>query len=260
MRAAEAEEYARALAVPVNQPVPEAQYQLVFCAEETYLVPKGVQSHGRICVDFCSGGIAHRRRFGGGRGQMIAKAVGVASHFKPHVVDATAGLGADAFVLASLGCQVTLLERSPVAHALLSDGLRRAAAHAALHDQELAEILTRMHLIRGDSISWLQNQSGPVADVIYLDPMFPERQKKAAVKKNMQALHWVVGEDADEAELMDAAHLRARFRIAVKRPRLAPSISNTAPSYQLQGKACRYDIYTYRALPERQPLSELRMP
>lgn len=254
VRAAEAEHYAQTLGVlALNQPLAEAQYQLVFTPEETYLLPKGSQAHGRIQVDFCAGGVAHRRRFGGGRGQMIAKAVGVGAHFKPQVLDATAGLGGDAFVLACLGCSVTLLERSPIAHALLSDGLRRAAAFAAQEDQELAEIVGRMQLLKGDSIAWLQKQSAPVADVIYLDPMFPERQKKAAVKKNMQALHVVVGQDEDEAELMGAAEQRARFRLVVKRSRLAPQISATRPSYQLQGKACRYDIYTYRALPSGRP-------
>ena len=42
------------------------------------------------------------------------------------MLDATAGLGRDAFVLASLGCQVTLIERVPAVAALLENGIERA--------------------------------------------------------------------------------------------------------------------------------------
>ncbi|WP_445775347.1 class I SAM-dependent methyltransferase, partial [Shewanella sp.] len=64
-----------------------------------------------INVDFVSGAVAHRRKFGGGRGQSIAKAVGLKQGVTPTVVDGTAGLGRDAFVLASLGCKVIMVER-----------------------------------------------------------------------------------------------------------------------------------------------------
>lgn len=249
-RTTEAQECAEALGCILGEALDQAPYRLVFDASGTYLQPKSTSAHGRIQVDFCAGAAAHRRQFGGGRGQIIAKAVGVSSKFKPHVLDATAGLGSDAFVLASLGCEVTMLERSPVARALLRDGLRRAQEYAyAQQDRDLTAIVARMHLVTGDSIHWLERHSDTVADVIYLDPMFPERNKKAAVKKAMQALHVVVGMDEDEAKLLAAAQGRARFRIVVKRPRLAPAIAGSPPTYQLSGKACRYDIYTYRSLP-----------
>ncbi|HAD42901.1 MAG TPA: 16S rRNA (guanine(1516)-N(2))-methyltransferase, partial [Plesiomonas shigelloides] len=77
---------------------------------------------GAICVDFVGGTMAHRRRFGGGRGEAVAKAVGIKKGYLPDVVDATAGLGRDAFVLASIGCRVRLLERHPVVAALLDGG------------------------------------------------------------------------------------------------------------------------------------------
>ena len=96
-------------------------------------------------MDFVEGAVAHRRKFGGGRGQSIAKAVGLKSGAMPTVVDATAGLGRDAFVLASLGCKVTLIERSPVVAALLQDGLARAA-----QDPEIGPwVSERMHLLQG---------------------------------------------------------------------------------------------------------------
>ncbi|WP_183061661.1 class I SAM-dependent methyltransferase, partial [Salmonella enterica] len=85
---------------------------------------------GGIFVDFVGGAMAHRRKFGGGRGEAVAKAVGIKGDYLPDVVDATAGLGRDAFVLASVGCRVRMLERNPVVAALLDDGLTRGYADA----------------------------------------------------------------------------------------------------------------------------------
>lgn len=237
------------LGVGVNQTSANAIYRLVFSEHEgVYLRTTDGKKHGRIQVDFCAGGAAHRRLYGGGKGQMIAKAVGVATGIKPRVFDATAGLGGDAFVLACLGCDVTMMERSPVAAALLQDGLERARQFAEYEDAELRDIISRMHLLPGNSIAYLQAQTAPVAEVIYLDPMFPERQKSAAVKKEMQAFHEVIGQDLDDAALLQAALARASHRVVVKRPRHAPAIDGQKPSYALEGKSSRYDIYALKSL------------
>ena len=105
----------------------------------------------------------------------------------PLAVDATAGLGADALLLAATGFEVRLFERNPVMAALLEDALRRAA-----DDPQLAGIVARMRLECGDSIAALKRmgaQAEAAPDVVYLDPMFPARQKSAAVKKKFQLLH-----------------------------------------------------------------------
>jgi 16S rRNA (guanine1516-N2)-methyltransferase len=127
---------------------------------------------------------------------MIAKAVGMKSGVCPLVFDATAGLGGDAFVLASLGAAVIMQERNPVVHALLSDGLARLALDARA---DLQGVVSRLHLRaqQGDS-----TQAMPGADVIYLDPMFPVRGKQAAVKKEMAAFHDLVGTDDDQDDLL----------------------------------------------------------
>lgn len=225
-------------------------YTLVFHNNGVFLQANEQGKHGRVMVDFCSGSMAHRRRYGGGKGQMIAKAVGVGKHFRPSILDATAGLGKDAFVLASMGCTVTMMERSPVAFALLADGLRRAQDFAEAHDPDLLEIVQRMSLRAGDSIHYLQTQLAPAADVVYLDPMFPERLKQAAVKKEMQAFHTIIGQDLDAETLLSAALHKAEYRVVVKRPRIAPSIDGASPNYALQGKSSRYDIYTFKGVPK----------
>ncbi|GAB3093253.1 class I SAM-dependent methyltransferase [Aestuariicella hydrocarbonica] len=216
----------------------------------------GKKAPGPIRVDFGAGAMAHRRKFGGGAGQMIAKAVGVKASRPLHVLDATAGLGKDAFVLASLGCLLTLHERNPVVAELLADGLRRGRQTG---DLELATILERMTLLACDSLLGLANNPqlggapgvdiAPI-DIVYLDPMFPDRSKSASVKKDMAVFHQVVGKDEDADELLPLARSVAQYRVVVKRPRKAPFLNSEAPTYQLSGKTSRYDIYVNKKIPD----------
>jgi 16S rRNA (guanine1516-N2)-methyltransferase len=204
-----------------------------------------------IKANFHGATTTYRRKQGGGKGQMIAKAAGVRSGVHPHVLDATAGLGGDGFVLASLGCRVTLLERVPAVRALLEDGLAQARAHGLAHDAELVEVLDRMTLVEADSLNYLRglaNADWP--DVVYLDPMFPVRGKSASVKKEMRVFHSLVGADPDADGLLPAALVCAKYRVVVKRPRIAPTLAGPEPNHVLQGKSNRYDIYTMQKLPD----------
>lgn len=201
-----------------------------------------------IQVDFASGKAAHRRQFGGGKGQLIAKAVGFSSGVKPSVVDVTAGLGGDAFVLAGLGCEMLMLERHPVVAALLQDGLDRAAC-----DPEAADVISRMQLKAGNSIDTLAQaveKTGFNPQVVYVDPMFPSREKSAQVKKEMKLFHHLVGMDMDDNKLLETALSVATHRVVVKRPRKAPVIDGPSPTYTLEGKSSRYDIYAKKRLTE----------
>jgi 16S rRNA (guanine1516-N2)-methyltransferase len=209
------------------------------------LQPTGKKAPGATYVDFVSGAVAHRRQFGGGKGQMIAKAVGIKGGVRPQVLDATAGLGKDAFVLATLGCDVTLLERSPIIHLLLNDGLARAA-----QVPEVEEIIQRMTLYQANSIEWMQQQAlqGEHYQVVYLDPMFPHSDKSALVKKEMRSFRPVVGDDLDADQLLEAALAIAENRVVVKRPRKAPFLADRKPSLQFEGKSSRYDIYPLKKL------------
>lgn len=198
---------------------------------------------GAIKVDFVEGAVAHRRKFGGGRGQDIAKAIGLKHGFTPHVLDATAGLGRDAFVLASLGCQVTMLERMPVVAALLTDGLERAALNA-----DVADITQRMSLIHASSINAITEQQQP--DVIYLDPMYPHKGKSALVKKEMRVFQTLVGEDNDADALLAPALKMAKYRVVVKRPSYAEPLAGKKPSMSINMKKNRFDVYVNQAIPK----------
>lgn len=205
----------------------------------------GKGAPGPVRAELVTGKMGYRREHGGGAGQLVAKAVGLQkTRAALHIVDATAGLGQDAFVLASLGCTVTLFERNPVIHALLADGLARAALNV-----DCAAIVERMRLLEGSSIEWLARSGTEAADVVYLDPMFPHRDKSALVKKEMQVFRTIVGDDEDSAQLLAAALERARYRVVVKRPRKASAIEGAEPTTRIEGKSSRYDVYAIRALP-----------
>lgn len=206
----------------------------------------GKGAPGPIRAEFAKGKAGYRLEHGGGTGQLIAKAVGLKkTHKALHIVDATAGLGQDAFVLAGLGCRMTLFERSEVIHALLADGLERGRLN-----EHAAPVIERMTLRHGSSIDWLRAAGRGAADVIYLDPMFPHRDKSALVKKEMQVFRPVVGDDPDAPELLAAALVAATYRVVVKRPRKAPPIEGPEPTTRVEGKSSRYDIYSLKALPQ----------
>lgn len=226
-------------------------FVLLCDAQGIALQQTGRKAPGPVRAEFTAGAVDHRRKFGGGKGQMIAKAVGVKAGVYPRVLDVTAGLGKDAFVLATLGCHVQMLERSPVVHCLLQDGLARALNYAASEDRELQLTLERLQLLATDSREYLASlNESERPGVIYLDPMFPEREKSADVKKEMRAFHDLVGRDDDAGELLELALLNAIYRVVVKRPRKASFVGGKAPSYQLEGKSSRYDIYTNKKIPD----------
>lgn len=193
---------------------------------------------GGIFVDFVAGAMAHRRKFGGGRGEAVAKAVGIKGSYLPEVVDATAGLGRDAFVLASVGCRVRMLERNPVVAALLEDGLQRGYA-----DTEVGPWLRdRLTLIHASSLSGLADIT-PRPQVVYLDPMFPHKQKSALVKKEMRVFQSLVGPDLDADGLLEPARQLAIKRVVVKRPDYAPPLAGVATQSAVVTKSHRFDIY-----------------
>ena len=237
---AAASAWAQRLQLPLQG---NADYAMQVGPDGLQFAELGAHAAGPIRVDFVSGAVAHRRLFGGGSGQMIAKAVGIAPGIRPTIIDATAGLGRDAFVLAELGCAMTLIERQPLIGALLEDGLARG-----LDDFEVAPIVSRMHLLKGNSIEVMRNWEGEPPQVIYLDPMFPHREKTALVKKEMRLFRPLVGDDNDAPALLEAALALASHRVVVKRPRKAPCIAGPKPSHALDGKSSRYDIYPKKAL------------
>lgn len=217
----------------------ENQFTAVFLQKSNCLALKLTEADapGPISVDFTSGKYAHRRKYGGGKGQLLAKAVGLGSLKAPRVLDLTAGLGQDAFVLSCLGCDVHMIERSPIIAALVQDALDRAHTHPDFRGLKLK-------LTVDDSFKFLQTLNPlDYPEIIYLDPMFPPRTKSALVKKEMRVLKAVVGEDPDADKLLPLAQSIAKKRVVVKRPRHAPYLNHLEPDLKYSGQSSRFDVY-----------------
>lgn len=232
------------LPVPVEQPAKRSSpaVLLLVSDEGLSLQATGKKAPGPVRVDWLNGRSGHRRRQGGA--ELLVKAIGLARASRPlQVLDATAGLGEDALVLAGFDCELTLFERSPVIAELLADGMARASEEPAL-----AARLGRMRLERGDAAVWLEEHPASV-DVVYLDPMFPEKRNSAAVRKEMQLARTVVGDDADAEALLAAGLAAARHRVVVKRPRRAAALPGPTPSTTVEGRSSRFDVYSRKALP-----------
>ncbi|MEO5330822.1 MAG: class I SAM-dependent methyltransferase [Magnetococcus sp. YQC-5] len=237
----QARQLAEALGLPLLDWAQTANQLVLTVTMERLELHARLQGHSQpMYVDF-SAAIAHARRQEGLR-QPLARAAGLKSGVRPSILDATPGLGRDAFVLAALGCPVRMVERSPVMVALLADGLRRAARECPLE-------ASRMELCSGDAVSQLTqwpHEQRP--DVIYLDPMHPERTKAALVKKEMRLLRELVGDDGDADALLQAALTHAGQRVVVKRPRLGVSLAGPAPQAVITGRTVRYDLYFPRQM------------
>lgn len=206
--------------------------------------PDGVS----LTVDFTTGKTRHRTTESGMGAQALSKALGVKqfcriSGHHPTIIDATGGLGQDAWALASTGCTLTIIERHPVVFALLADGLARA-----LDNPEYTAISQRITLIHGDATRVLNLSSTSEAQAVYLDPMYPERRKKANSKKGMQFLHALLGPppDDDPALLLWAVASGAS-RVVVKRPKGAPLLAGTeqftGQRTVIDSPNTRYDVY-----------------
>ena len=191
-----------------------------------------------IRIDFVYGKTAYRRKYGHAGGEAISRAVGIKKGQRPNVIDATAGLGRDAFVLATMGCQVHMIERSDVIAKLLDEALQRA-----VEDEKIGALITdKLSLTCADSRqALLQVPFEP--EVIYLDPMFPPKEKSALVKKDIRMLQKIVGQDSDADELLDVARKVATNRVVVKRPSYADFLTNIKPQTSIKTKKHRFDIY-----------------
>lgn len=243
VRLGEAAALATRLSLPlIHNPEPRFDFLLTLTAARLELRACGADAPGPVYAEFITGAFGYRRFHGFGLKQPLARAIGVKSRTDGlYVVDCTAGLGRDAFLLALLGCRVALLERCAIVHALLSDGLSRASsALQATHPGKLT-------LIHQDACAYLETlEHADYPDVIYLDPMYPQRDRSALNRKDMRMLRGLVGGDDDASGLLSKALTRGQRRVTVKRPRLAPAITGPSPTFHIEAKTTRFDVYMTR--------------
>jgi 16S rRNA (guanine1516-N2)-methyltransferase len=189
-----------------------------------------------VRADFLEGRMAARIRDAHRGEARLATALGLKKHPDALVLDATAGLGRDSVLAAALGCQVIACERSKIVALLLRDALVRADGGG------LRELASRINVRETDAREVLATLDER-PDVILVDPMFPERSKAAKAQKEMQLLQRLLGPDEDTEALLEAALTHATRRVVVKRPPHVPPVGGRKPSFEVDGKSARYDVY-----------------
>ena len=226
----------------LNRSKTNMKYSLQMKDQQWQLIDQDEPDMAPVFIDFLSGKTAYRRKYCHAGGEAISKAVGIKKGHRPNIVDATAGWGRDAFVLATMGCRVHMIERSDVIAKLLEDGLRRAE-----QDEKIGTMIKEnLSLACGDSRQELLHTPFE-PEVIYLDPMFPHIKKSALVKKEMRMLQDVVGPDDDADELLKVSLHIATKRVIVKRPAYAKFLAEIKPQTSIKTKKHRFDIYLINA-------------
>ncbi len=225
------------LAIPIAKDEAPADLFLHVRSDGLAIGPPG--SRTAVSVDFLGGSAAHRRVSTGGKRQPLARALGLNKGLH-NIIDATAGLGRDAFQLAAIGCTVTAIERCHVLAVMLKHGHARGLHRGSL---PIREVLNRLTFVHADAATFLQNlDNSQRPDAIYLDPMFPTRPASALAKKEMRIVRDLVGDDQDAATLLETARRVAMSRVVVKRhPHSSPLAIDPIASHG--GTRVRYDVF-----------------
>ncbi|AJI52597.1 class I SAM-dependent methyltransferase [Francisella philomiragia] len=170
----------------------------------------------------------------------VVQAVEGRSKDKLNILDTTAGLGRDTFTLAARGHRLISLEKDCYIFLLLVDALNRAKQTSNLKD-----IANQIDLINIDANEYI-NTTNISFDCIYIDPMFPPRNKSAKVKQGMQVLHDIAfNNDESNSNLLKNIILSKKTKKAVvKRPINADFLYGKKPTSQLKGKTNRFDVYS----------------
>lgn len=205
-----------------------------------------------IVVDFESAQLRFRRR-GGVDGEMVVKSFGLAPRARAGsmVIDCSAGLGTDAYLLALAGYRVIAVERNPLVFEILQDGWRRL--QAARKERGDGELDFRVCFSEASSILQQMISVGERPYGVYFDPMFEDETKKgkSLPRKEMATLRDLLADAENQGqrptEFLRYAISVASGRVVVKRPSgAAPALVDPGPANRIEGKVAGYDIYSCR--------------
>ena len=214
----------------------KTQKRFFLCVDERLsLEVNDGEKAGSLSIDYSSGAINFRRLSGK---QLLLKAVGGSGK---NVLDSTAGLGRDAFILASFGCKVRAIEKSPIIGELVLDALARCQS-----DERLKKISGRLEFFVGESLGFIKTLAVNSFDTLYIDPMYPEKKKTALPKKEMIVLQKFFGTEPEEVNLQEIFEEGAKKfrRIVVKRPIKGPELF-PGVKVKFRGSTTRFDVYVF---------------
>ena len=236
------------IAKELNLPIPDystggkdlSNFDFFLEVSNEGLILRQFDSKLKFSINFSDNSIKYRVR--SNRSELLGRAIGVKNDYSKHVVDGTAGFGTDSFILASLGCSVTLCERNSVIAEMLGHAIESAKNNS---ERWLAESASRMSLVRND-LRALSLEVLDHIDAIYLDPMFPQKKNNAASRKEIELLKSLQSPevlDFEHEDLLEWALNQKVGRVVYKRPIRSKPVGNISPSHQLFGRIIRYDVY-----------------
>lgn len=175
-----------------------------------------------FCLDF------NRARPGKGKDPLL-RAIGTHTY---SVIDATAGWCSDALHIARHDIKVLAIEQNRIVAALATHAMKKITQ---------PDLKKRFTLMNGDSVEVLDSLAQS-PDVIYLDPMYPDKNKNSATKKELTLLRDIVGVQENSQQLFARAMAWAKHRVVVKRPHYAPPLA-AGKVGETRSKLVRFDIY-----------------
>lgn len=180
-----------------------------------------------ICIDFSKYIVEN---------SALLKACRINGNEKIKLLDCTAGLVKDTFVLASNGYSVIAIEKNKTIFNLIDNAVK-----IGTKNEYIKKVLDRIKFLNMDSIDFLEN-SEEKFDCIYLDPMFEESKKSRLVNKNMQIFHKLT-DNSDNKKLFNLAMEKVLKKVVVKRSLYGELLINKTPDFQIKEKTIRFDVY-----------------
>ena len=219
------------------------------------LIHEQSQQKSTVLVDFSNKTLQHKvnNSFNTKSGLIRAVSVRNKPRHETTVIDATAGLGNDAYVISTFGFPMIWIERNPIIYSLLRDGFERITTSTVLspptdvhHQQRLFNCQSVREVLNIEACEYVPNVASQKVDVIYLDPMFTSESvaKKSTPKKGMQALRslyhqsqflsiseQIAWERKELDQLIEWARSFASSKVILKRPKTAPKHPLVTHSY-----------------------------
>lgn len=162
----------------------------------------------------------------------LKKAIGYGGESSKRILDCTGGLGHDAFILALLGQNVTVVDKNKGLCILFE-----LALESLPQTSYFLEAKERITIINDNSASFIDKLLD--YDVVYIDPMF--KDKGTAGRSGVMSL---ISDYLDDFTDVSDVLIRYKFnRMVIKRQKQFKQSGNGSPSFILSGKSINFHVF-----------------
>jgi 16S rRNA (guanine1516-N2)-methyltransferase len=226
-------------AIYTNHDFDKCNYEYIYQNQIWFLKSKLRKEFTPFSVDFSQGTYKDISLKAKSSRDPLVKALGKVSS-STHVLDLTAGWLKDSWRIIVNDIKVTAIENQPLVYNFLKLSIENQIKNSL--DESFKQKLRNLKLIYGESSKFISENTLEKFDIIYIDPMFPDKKKKALAGKELQLLQDIVGLRSVGEELVSLALKTTVSRVIVKRPLNAPKLVESV-TFQVEGKSARFDVY-----------------